>query len=162
MKPVVTFGEIMGRWLRPENIRLRQTCNGTNLCRTSQCCSIYLQFWRQRAIRHCITKTFISRCSSRFLRSVGIDTQYILRTDQGRLGLYFLETGANQRPSNVIYDRADSSLAMTPASAYDWPSIFTGAQWLHLSGITPALSKKAAEATIEAAQQAKQLGCMYQ
>ena len=71
-----------------------------------------------------------------------------------------METGANQRPSNVIYDRADSSLAMTPASAYDWPSIFTGAQWLHLSGITPALSKKAAEATIEAAQQAKQLDCI--
>ena len=94
------------------------------------------------------------------LRAVGIDTQYVLRTDAGRLGLYFLETGANQRPSNVIYDRADSAVAITPADQYAWSAIFDGAQWLHLSGITPALSKNAAEATLVAAQKAKAAGAM--
>ena len=92
------------------------------------------------------------------VRSVGIDTQFILRTDKGRLGLYFLETGANQRPSNVVYDRADSAISITPADKYDWENIFKDAQWLHLSGITPALSKNAAEATKTAAQEAKKAG----
>ncbi len=92
------------------------------------------------------------------LRAVGIDTSQVLRTDTGRLGLYFLETGANQRPSNVIYDRQDSAIAITPADRYDWDAIFDGAQWLHLSGITPALSKIAAEATRLAAQKAKDAG----
>ncbi|MBT8301321.1 MAG: sugar kinase, partial [Maribacter sp.] len=93
-----------------------------------------------------------------YLRAVGIDTQYIVRTNKGRLGLYFLETGANQRPSNVIYDRADSAIAVTPSDAYDWDAIFDGAQWLHLSGITPALSKNAAEATLIAAKKAREVG----
>ena len=92
------------------------------------------------------------------LRAVGIDTRYILRTDQGRLGLYFLETGANQRPSHVIYDRADSAVAITSADQYDWDAIFKDAQWLHLSGITPALSENAAQATRVAAQKAKSKG----
>ena len=92
------------------------------------------------------------------LRAVGIDTHCVLRTDEGRLGLYFLETGANQRPSNVIYDRADSAIAITPADAYDWEAIFQDAQWLHLSGITPALSQNAADATLVAARHAKAAG----
>ena len=92
------------------------------------------------------------------LRAVGIDTRFIVRTDAGRLGLYFLETGANQRPSNVIYDRADSAIATTAAEQYDWDAIFEGSQWLHLSGISPALSQSAAEATLVAAQKAKQAG----
>jgi 2-dehydro-3-deoxygluconokinase len=74
------------------------------------------------------------------------------------LGLYFLETGANQRPSNVIYDRDDSAIAITPADQYDWAGIFDGAQWLHLSGITPALSRNAAEATRIAAEKAQAAG----
>jgi len=92
------------------------------------------------------------------LRAVGIDTQFVLRADAGRLGVYFLETGANQRPSNVIYDRADSAIAITPADHYDWDAIFGGAQWLHLSGITPALSESAAKATLVAAQKAQAAG----
>ncbi len=92
------------------------------------------------------------------LRAVGIDTRYVLRTDEGRLGLYFLETGANQRPSNVIYDRADSAVAITPAEQYDWEAILADAQWLHLTGITPALSQSAAEATLVAAEKARATG----
>ena len=162
MKPVVTFGEIMGRMAAPENIRLRQTrvMELTYAGAEASVAASICNFGGNARYVTALPKHALAEAAVDSVRSVGIDTQYILRTDKGRLGLYFLETGANQRPSNVIYDRADSSLAMTPASAYDWPSIFTGAQWLHLSGITPALSKKAAEATIEAAQQAKQLGCI--
>ena len=92
------------------------------------------------------------------LRAVGIDTRFLLRTKSGRLGLYFLESGANQRPGNVIYDRSDSAVAVTPADHYDWNGIFDGAEWLHLSGITPALSACAAEATLHAARAAKAAG----
>ena len=92
------------------------------------------------------------------LRAVGIDTRFVLRTDTGRFGLYFLETGANQRPSNVVYDRADSAISLTPAGDYDWDCIFADAQWLHITGITPALSKLAAEATLAAAKRAKDAG----
>ena len=107
-----------------------------------------------------LPKHFLAEATMNSVRAVGIDTQYVLRTDKGRLGLYFLETGANQRPSNVIYDRANSAVAITPADQYDWDAIFDGAQWLHLSGVTPALSKNAAEATLVAAQKAKAAGTL--
>ena len=92
-------------------------------------------------------------------------TLYTSRDHNTRIGLSFdhenaannfLETGANQRPSTVTYDRADSSISITPADAYDWDAIFADAQWLHLSGITPAISETAAEATIMAAQKARE------
>ena len=92
------------------------------------------------------------------VRAIGVDTNFVLRTKKGRLGLYFLETGANQRPSNVIYDRADSAVSITSPDQYDWEAIFDNAQWLHISGITPALSKNAAAATLVAAQKAKEAG----
>ena len=92
------------------------------------------------------------------LRGLGIETRHILRTEEGRLGLYFLETGANQRPSQVIYDRDGSALALTPADRYPWPAIFEGARWFHITGITPAVSRVAAEAALAAVQAAKKAG----
>ncbi len=92
------------------------------------------------------------------LRGLGIDTDSIVLTDTGRLGLYWVEAGANQRPSRVIYDRDYSSVSMTPASAYNWNSIYENAVWLHTTGITPALSSLSAEATLEALKQAKSAG----
>ena len=82
----------------------------------------------------------------------------MLRSPHGRLGIYFVETGANQRPSRVIYDRAGSSISLTAASQYPWSTIFSNAQNLHVSGITPALSQDAAEATITAVRAAKEAG----
>src|SRR5690606_14669000 len=92
------------------------------------------------------------------LRSVGIDTSHIVRTDQGRLGLYFLEAGVNQRPSQVIYDREAASIAVLPADAYDWDAIFENAGWLVISGITPALSANAAQVTQTALAEATRRG----
>jgi len=161
MKPIVSFGEIMCRLASPQNLRLRQTRElevtyaGAEASVAASICNFggtarYVTALPQHALAEATMDT---------LRSVGIDTSHVLRTDSGRLGVYFLETGANQRPSNVIYDREDSAIATTPADRYDWPAIFAGAQWLHLTGITPALSPIAAEATLVAAQQAKVAGC---
>ena len=92
------------------------------------------------------------------LRSLGIDISHVVRTDKGRLGLYFMEPGINQRPGRVLYDREHSSVSLMPASAYNWEAAFTGAAWFHVTGITPALSEVAAETTVEAVKQAKDRG----
>lgn len=150
----------MCRLASPANLRLRQTRDlevtyaGAEASVAASICN----FGGEARYVTALPKHALSEATMDTLRAVGIDTNYVLRTDTGRLGLYFLETGANQRPSNVIYDRADSAIAITGAEAYDWDAIFEGAQWLHLSGITPALSKTAAEATLLAAQKAKAAG----
>jgi 2-dehydro-3-deoxygluconokinase len=92
------------------------------------------------------------------LRSLGVDTRHILRTDQGRLGLYFLEKGVNQRPGNVIYDREGSAVAITPPEAYNWPAILANAYWLLISGITPAISRNAADVALAAMRAAAACG----
>ena len=157
---VVTFGEIMGRMAAPDNLRLRQTraLEVTYAGAEASVAASICNFGGSARYITALPKHALAEATMDSVRAVGIDTQYILRTDEGRLGLYFLETGANQRPSNVIYDRADAAVAITPAERYDWDGIFTDAGWLHLSGITPALSKNAAEATLVAAQKAKAAG----
>jgi 2-dehydro-3-deoxygluconokinase len=92
------------------------------------------------------------------LRAAGVETKHILRTPHGRLGLYFVEAGVNQRPGNVIYDREGSSVAITPAKDYPWDEIFDGAGWFHFSGITPAISKNAAAVVLQALREAAARG----
>lgn len=89
------------------------------------------------------------------LNSLGVSTSHIIHND-GRLGLYFTETGANQRPSRVIYDRSHSAISIASPDDYDWDDVFGGAGWLHISGITPALSRQAAASTLAAVKKAKQ------
>ena len=160
MKKVVTFGEIMGRLAAPDNLRLRQSreFEVTYAGAEASVAASISNFGGKARYVTALPKHALADATMDAVRAMGIDTDFILRTDEGRLGLYFLETGANQRPSNVVYDRADSAISITPAAQYDWEGIFKDAQWLHLSGITPALSKTAAEATLVAAQQAKEAG----
>ena len=160
MKPIVTFGEIMCRLASPGNLRLRQTreLEVTYAGAEASVAASICNFGGVARYVTALPKHALAEATMDTLRAVGIDTRFVLRTDNGRLGLYFLETGANQRPSNVIYDRADSAIACTSADQYDWDAVFDGAQWLHLSGITPALSKIAAEATLVSAQRAKAAG----
>ena len=150
----------MGRMAAPENLRLRQTrtMEVTYAGAEASVASSICNFGGKARYVTALPKHTIAEAVMDTLRSVGIDTQYVLRTDEGRLGLYFLETGANQRPSNVVYDRADSAVSRASADRYDWNAIFNESQWLHISGITPALSKTAAEATLIAAQKAKEAG----
>jgi len=91
------------------------------------------------------------------IRRYGVETQYIARGGK-RLGIYFLETGASARASQVIYDRADASIADVDASEFDFDAIFEGADWFHTTGITPALSDKAAALTLAALKAAKAKG----
>jgi 2-dehydro-3-deoxygluconokinase len=90
----------------------------------------------------------------RELRGFGVDTRHISRSKH-RLGIYFLETGANQRPSKVVYDRSHSAIAEAKPGDFDWSKIFKGAKWLHITGITPALSESAAALSFEAVKAAK-------
>ncbi len=91
------------------------------------------------------------------LRRFGVDTSYIARGGN-RVGIYYLEKGASQRPSKVIYDRAGSSIAEAVSSDFDWEKIFTGADWFHFTGITPALSDQVADICLEACKAAKEKG----
>ncbi|QWP75280.1 sugar kinase [Lysobacter sp. K5869] len=91
------------------------------------------------------------------LRRHGVDTSAVLRAP-GRMGLYFLETGALQRPSRVLYDRSGSAFERARSDDYDWPTLLRGSAWLHLSGVTPAVGQAAADAALAGARTARQLG----
>lgn len=91
------------------------------------------------------------------LRRFGVDTGHILRGGE-RLGIYFLETGASQRPSKVVYDRKYASIAGVQPGEFDWAGIFAGGSWFHFTGITPALGENVAAVTLEAARTAKEMG----
>ncbi len=93
----------------------------------------------------------------RFLRGYGVDTSFISRQGE-RLGIYFLEAGANQRASNVVYDRAHSAISTAAAADFDWEAIFDGAGWLHITGITPAISASAADLALHAVKEAQKHG----
>lgn len=91
------------------------------------------------------------------LRRFNVGTSKILRTE-GRMGIYYLETGANQRPSKVIYDRAYSSFSLFNPDGYDWDNIYEDVKWLHISGITPAISELTKDAALCAVMEAKKRG----
>ena len=91
------------------------------------------------------------------LRGFGVDTSHIVRA-KGRMGVYFVEAGANQRPSKVVYDRDQSAIALAGPGSVDWTAAFEGAGWFHITGITPALSASAAALALESVQAAKAHG----
>lgn len=91
------------------------------------------------------------------IRKYGVDTSGILRGGD-QIGIYFVEKGASQRPSKVIYDRQNSAVALSETSEYDWDSIFEDVNWFHFTGITPALSVSLAQVCMEACQEAKKKG----
>lgn len=91
------------------------------------------------------------------LRKFGVDTSYITRGGE-RVGIYYCEKGASQRPSKVIYDRAHSAIAEAKKEDFNWKTIFDGAEWFHFTGITPALSDELAAITLEAVKAAKEAG----
>ena len=162
MKKVITFGEIMGRVAPRGFLRFRQAMPGaldfTFAGAEATVAASVAYLGGEAAFVSALPNHAIGDASVANLRALGVDTQYIVRTKQGRLGLYFLETGANQRPSNVIYDRAGSAISLTPVEKYPWKEIFTGAGWFHISGITPAISATAAAAALAAVQAARAAG----
>lgn len=162
MKTVVTFGEVMGR-LAPEGLlRFRQALPGSldltfGGAEANVAASIAQLGGNARFVTALPQHAIADACVGS-LTGLGVDTSCVLRTKRGRLGLYFFENGANQRPSNVIYDRSHSAVSLANAEEYDWDRIFEGADWLHTTGITPALSQISAEAAQKAVETAKARG----
>ena len=91
------------------------------------------------------------------LRRFGVDVSKVQR-GPGRMGLYFLENGANQLPSKVVYDRAYSAIALAKPGDIDWDKVFEGVDWFHITGITPAISESAMELSMESVKIAKEKG----
>ena len=92
------------------------------------------------------------------LRKFGVETDRIVRSANGRVGIYYLETGANARPSKVVYDREYSAIAMAKPGDIDWDKAFEGVDWFHITGITPAISESAMELSMESVKEAKKRG----
>lgn len=158
-KKVVTLGEIMLRLSTPDFKRFVQadsfevTYGGGEANVSAALCNYGLN-------GTFITKVpanAIGQSAINHLRRYGVDTQFIARGGS-RLGIYFLETGASMRASQVIYDRAGASIADAETSDFDFDKIFQGADWFHITGITPALSDKCAALTEDALKIAKQKG----
>ena len=159
MKKAVTFGEIMLR-LAPEGYyRFTQSeAFGATYGGGEANVSVSLaNFGVDAAFVTKLPKHDIGQAAVNSLRRYGVDTSEIVRGGD-RVGIYFLEKGASQRPSKVIYDRANSAIATAEKADFDWERIFSGADWFHFTGITPALGENVAEICIEACKAAKKLG----
>lgn len=104
-----------------------------------------------------LPKHEIGQAAVNFLRRFGVHDDYILRGGD-RIGIYFLETGASQRPSKVIYDRADSAVTTLTPDEFDWDALFDGAKWFHWTGITPALGEKPRACVVAACKAAQAAG----
>jgi 2-dehydro-3-deoxygluconokinase len=99
----------------------------------------------------------IGDAALKVLRAEGVNVEYVVRGGE-RLGIYFAETGASQRPSTVVYDRSHSAIAELQPGSVPWHDVFEGTSWFHCTGITPALGRSAAECTREAVQAARRAG----
>ena len=160
MDRIITFGEIMLRLKSPEHERffqspsLEATFGGGE---ANVAVSVSL-LGKQGVFITSLPDNPIGEAAISKLRYHGVDVSFIKKT-KGRMGIYYLESGANQRASNVIYDRDYTSISMAKSGDFDWESIFSGAKWFHITGITPALTESTAELSLEAVKKAKSFGC---
>ena len=156
---VVTFGEIMLRLKSPGFERLLQSpvLEATFGGGEANVAVSLAKFGQPVAFITALPANPIGDACVEFLRGKGVDVSGILRQG-GRMGTYYYEAGANQRPSRVVYDRQGSSVMDAPPEAYDWERLFAGAGWFHITGITPALSENAARVALQAVESAHQLG----
>ncbi len=159
MNKVVTFGEIMLRLSPPGFLRFSQA-NSFDVVYGGGESNVAVSL-----ANYGIDVDFVTRlpqndlgdCALRELRKQGINTHNIIRGGD-RLGIYFLETGAVNRGSKVVYDRANSSVSEIKPNMVDWKKVFNGVRWFHWTGITPAISQSAADTCLEAVKIASSLG----
>jgi len=157
---LVTFGETMIRLSPPGFRRLEQTnllevnVGGSelNVAVAAQRLGLRTAYVTR------LTNNPLGRMIANKAREHGVDTSHIVWTDGDRVGVYFVEFGASPRPNAVLYDRRDSAMANIKPGEVDWDEVFSQARHFHTSGITPALSPTAAEATVEAVRKAKEAG----
>jgi 2-dehydro-3-deoxygluconokinase len=159
MNKVVTFGEIMLRLSPPGFLRFSQTNNfdvnygggESNVAVSLANYGIPVEFVTR------LPESELGQCAIMEMRKRGVGTSHI-SFGGDRLGVYFLETGAVNRGSNVLYDRANSALAEIKSGMIDWDKVFDGVSWFHWTGITPAISKSAAIVCLEAVKIASDRG----
>ena len=159
MPKVVTFGEIMLRLATPGYLRFIQADSfdvvygggESNVAVSLANYGLDTQFITR------LPDNPIGKCALAHLRKHNVGTQHILMGGD-RLGIYFLETGAVSRGSNVVYDRANSAISEIKPGMVDWEQVLEGASWFHWTGITPAISQGAADACLEAIQTANKMG----
>lgn len=156
---VVTMGEIMLRLSTPNNERFLQADEfDVNYGGGEANVAVSLaNFGYKTQYVTAVPDNPIGECAVAALRKYGVGTDYISRSGK-RLGIYYLETGSAMRASNVVYDRADSSIATASVSEFDFDEIFKDARWFHFTGITPAISDSATKLVIEACKAAKKAG----
>lgn len=156
---VITFGEIMLRLKSPGSERLLQSpeLEATFGGGEANVAASLAQFGLDVSYVTVLPGNPIADACVAFLKGWGIDTSAIVRAGD-RMGVYYLEAGANQRPSKVVYDRGHSAMMDAPPGTFDWDAVFHGAAWFHVTGITPALSASAATLVLAAVQAAKRTG----
>jgi 2-dehydro-3-deoxygluconokinase len=159
MPEVVTFGEIMLR-LNPPGFQRFVQADSFDVSYGGAEASVavsLVNYGMPAAFVTCLPCNEIGQAAVNYLRQFGVDTSHIIRKGD-RIGIYFLEIGANQRPSKVIYDRARSAVSEVKPGTISWNSAFSRAKWFHFTGITPALSQSAADVSLEAVKSAKEKG----
>ena len=159
MAKFVTFGEIMLRLKTPGHDRFFQspTFEATFGGGEANVAVALANYGLDARFVSALPDNDIGENAIRELRSFSVDTTQIRRSGD-RVGIYYLETGANQRPSKVVYDRAGSSICECGPGDFDWDEIFKDAKWFHITGITPALSQSAADLSLESVKAAKANG----
>lgn len=159
---VVTFGEIMCRFCPPDHLCFEQVSPGSwDLTFGGAESSVAVSVARFGGCAEFVTalpEHQIASACIRQLKSFDVITRHIARSHTSRMGAYFVERGANQRASQVIYDRIPSAFSEISPDQFDWKEIFTGASWFHVTGITPSLSEGAALSVIQAVKAAKEAG----
>ena len=153
---VLTFGEIMLRLKAPGHERFFQSpmLEATFGGGEANVAVSLANYGMDAEFLTVLPKNDIAECCIRELRYFGVDTKKIVRSE-GRMGIYYLEGGANQLPSKVVYDRAYSSIALAKPGDIDWDRAFEGVDWFHITGITPAISESAMELSLESVKEAK-------
>lgn len=159
MSKFLTFGELMLRLKSPGRERLMQSpsLEATFGGGEANVAVSLANFGLDSEFLSVIPSNAVGDAAIGELRRFNVGTDKIIRTE-GRMGIYYLETGANQRPSKVIYDRAYSAISLFKPEGYDWDSIYDNVTWLHISGITPAISEETKDASIMAVKEAKKRG----
>ncbi len=155
----LTFGEVMLRLKSPGQERFFQSpmLEATFGGGEANVAVSLANYGMDAAFLTVLPQNVIADACVRELRGLGVDTGRILR-GKGRMGLYYLETGANQRPSKVVYDREYSAIALAKPGDIDWNAAFEGVDWFHITGITPAISESAKDLSLEAVKEAKKRG----
>lgn len=158
-KKVVTFGEIMLRLKAPGTERFFQSpmLEATFGGGEANVAVSLANYGMNAAFVTALPDNDISKSCISQLKGFGVDTSMIVKS-KGRVGIYYLEAGANQRPSKVVYDREYSSIAIAEPDLFDFNKIFEDADWFHITGITPAISKSASELSLIAVKKAKEMG----